>query len=149
MPKYKLNQVEEKVDSILILPTEHEVAEMMDIGDNLDEELDLQPSLMSKFSEIFGKVYYEFQIAELQLGIVKDELGEDMRTNPEKWGIKEKKGEINISEQLIARRVHGSPYYQKAFKKFAYWKAKRKEWEGQLEAVKQRSFSVNAKVNRY
>lgn len=130
------------------LPTSEEVAEMMDIGKNLDEELDFQASLMSKFAEIFGKVYYEYEIAELELGIVKDQLGEDMKDNPAKWNIKEKKGEIVISEQLIARRIHGNDRYQKAYKKFAYWKAKRKEWEGQLEAVKQRSFSVNAKVNR-
>jgi hypothetical protein len=131
------------------LPTNLEIAEMMEIGDDLDEELDLQPSLMSKISGIFGKIYYQFEIAELELGIVKDQLGEDMKNNPSKWNIKEKKGEINISEQLIIRRVHGNTRYQEAYKKFAYWKAKRKEWEGHLEAVKQRSFSINAKANRY
>lgn len=131
------------------LPSNEEVAEMIDIGDNLDEELDLQPSLMSKFSEIFGKVYEQYMIAELNLGIIKDQLGEDMRENPGKWNIKEKKGEFVVSEQLIARRVHASTRYQEAYKKFAYWKAKRKEWEGQLEAVKQRSFSINAKVNKF
>lgn len=143
--KFKLESEEKSIK----LPTNEEVADMINIGDNLDEELDLQPSLMSKFSEIFGKVYYEYEIAELELGIVKDQLGEDMRENPEKWKIKEKKGEFVISEQLIARRVHSSTRYQNAYKKFAYWKAKRKEWEGQLEAVKQRSFSINAKVNKF
>lgn len=127
------------------LPTSEKIAEMMDIGEDLDEELDLQPSLMSKFSEIFGKVYYEYEISELELGIVRDQLGEDMRQNPKKWGIKDAD---KISEQLVSRRIHSSTKYQEAFKKLAYWKAKRKEWEGQLEAVKQRSFSVNAKVNR-
>jgi hypothetical protein len=147
--RFKLKDEEEQQEEqSLKLPSEEQVAEMMEIGDDLDEELDLQPSLMSKFAEIFGKVYYQYEISELELGIVKDQLGENMRENPSKWGIKEKKGEINISEQLIARRIHGNTKYQNAFKKFAYWKAKRKEWESQLEAVKQRSFSINQKVNR-
>lgn len=143
----KFNDIKDDKPSF-VLPTSEEIAEMMDIGKNLDEELDFQASLMSRFAEIFGKVYYEYEIAELELGIVKDLLGESMRENPEAWNIKEKKGEYVISEQLISRRIHSSTRYQQAYKRFAYWKAKRKEWEGQLEAVKQRSFSVNAKVNR-
>jgi hypothetical protein len=146
--RFKLNEEEPKEDKSFKLPSPEQIAEMMDIGKNIDEELDLQPSLMSKFAEIFGKVYYEYEISELELGIVKDKLGENMKENPEAWNIKEKKGEYTISEQLIARRIHSSTRYQNAFKKFAYWKAKRKEWEGQLEAVKQRSFSINQKANR-
>jgi hypothetical protein len=145
--KFKL-QKKERESPKFELPTEEEIATMMDIGKDLDEELDFQSALMSKFSTIFGKVYEEYMISELEVGIIKDQLGEDMRDNPEKWGIKEKKGEYTISEQLIARRVHGNTRYQNAYKKFAYWKARRKEWEGHLEAVKQRSFSINAKVNR-
>jgi hypothetical protein len=142
MPKFKLSK---KQETDFVLPTENEIAEMMDIGDDLDEELDFQSSLMSKFSSIFGKVYEEYMLADLQMGIVKDQIGEDMRENPKKWNIKDAD---KISEQLISRRIHSSTKYQEAYKKFAYWKARRKEWEGHLEAVKQRSFSVNAKVNK-
>lgn len=142
--KYKLNQKEKEIREF-ILPTDSEIAEMIDIGNNLDEELDFQSALMSKFSSIFGKIYEEYMIAELQVGIIRDQLGEDMKLNPKKWNIKDPD---KVSEQLISRRIHSNYDYQKAYKKFAYWKAKRKEWEGHLEAVKQRSFSINAKVNK-
>lgn len=145
MIKHKIKAKEEQNEEQFILPTEEQIATMMEIGDDLDEELDFQPSLMSKFASIFGRVYEEYMIAELQLGIVKDQIGEDMKENPKKWKIKDAD---KISEQLIARRINSDPWYQKAYKKFAYWKARRKEWESHLEAVKQRSFSVNAKVNK-
>ena len=95
--------------------------------------------------EITKQVYEEYMIAELYLGIIRDQIGEDMKENPIKWNIKDPD---KISEQLINRRIHSSTKYQEYYKKFAFWKAKRKEWENHLEAVKQRSFSVNQKVNR-
>lgn len=144
MAKHKLQQ-EEPEDKPFKLPTEEQIATMMEIGDDLDEELDFQPSLMSSFSSIFGKIYEEYMMAELNLGIVRDQLGEDMKENPKKWNVKDPD---KISEQLIARRIHSNTRYQEAYKKFAFWKARRKEWENHLEAVKQRSFSVNQKVNR-
>jgi len=144
MIKHKLKQ-KELEDKSFKPPTEKQIATMMEIGNDLDEELDFQPGLMSSFASIFGKVYEEYMIAELYLGIIRDQIGEDMKENPIKWNIKDPD---KISEQLINRRIHSSTKYQEYYKKFAFWKAKRKEWENHLEAVKQRSFSVNQKVNR-
>ena len=111
---------------------------------NLDEENRFQAKLMAKYSRIFGRKVKERYNAELELDIIKDQLGDDVKENPKKWNLK--KGE-RITEALISRVIVRSERYQQAHKRYAKAYSEYKEWEGLLKACEQRAWSLKSLEN--
>jgi len=109
------------------------------IGEDIESENRYQPILMAKVSKIFGSKYKTCKELELELAIMKDDLAQDMKLNPKEWGLE--KGD-KLNESLIARIVLRDPSFVKISKDFILAKSEVKEWEGVLEACKQRGMSL-------
>lgn len=137
---------------------EDQIIEALEIDKhNLDEENTHQANLMAKISKIRGQKHTQKYLLELELSILKDQLGEDIKANPKKWGIpvkesKFKKGvesipAINISETMIDRMIVRNTRYQELFKKYAEAKGEDQEWEGMLKACEQKAWSLKSLEN--
>lgn len=128
-----------------VLQSEYDPLPDLDLNlEDLDEENRRQAILYGKFSKRFKAAYIKQHREELALSILKDELSQDIEENKDKWKIStDKKGDYYIiSEALINRILFRNEKFVKQFKKAFEAKAERKEWEGMLEACKQKSISI-------
>lgn len=109
--------------------------------DNNDLEMEnlKQPKLMAQFSRIFGKVYFEMRNLEMDMSVRRDEIEIEISQNPKRWGLKE--GE-RITDALINRIAYRDPQYVAMARRFVKARANVKEWEGMLDACKQRSTAI-------
>lgn len=124
---------------------EDQIIEAMEIDKyKLDEEAEHQASLMAKVSKIFGQKHSRKYLLELELAILKDQLAEDMKQNPKKWGVKEDK---DLSEAKIERMIVRNTKYQEKYKEYVEAKAEDKEWEGMMKACEQKAWSLKSLEN--
>lgn len=112
----------------------------------LDEEATYQPLLMAKITRIYSQKYKLRYEKEIELGIIKDQLAEDMKTNPHKWELE--KGD-KITDALVNRIVVRNTRYQKVYKEYIDAKSEEKEWEGLIKACEQRAWSLKSLENLY
>lgn len=112
----------------------------------LDEEATYQPLLMAKITRLYAQKYKLRYEKEIELGIVKDQLAEDMKTNPHKWELE--KGD-KITDALVNRIVVRNTRYQRVYKEYIDAKAEEKEWEGLIKACEQRAWSLKSLENLY
>jgi hypothetical protein len=125
--------------------TEDDIIKMMEIDKyKLDEENSYQSKLMSIVSKIYGEKHTKKYLLELEVGIIKDQLAEDMKQNPHKWGLEAGK---EPSEAMVARMIIRNTRYQNKYKEYVKAKGEDKEWEGMLKAVEQKAWALKSLEN--
>lgn len=128
-----------KVKKVNVL-NEIDLVEAMNVDKfRLDEEAKFQAVLMAKVWKKYSEIYFEKCQAELDLDILKDTLGDDIKNNPENWGIEPKE---KISEAMINRVIIRDEEYQKQLENFNKLKALTIEWEGMTKASEKRDNNI-------
>lgn len=117
--------------------------EEFELGDinkyKLDEEAEKNDKLYREVSKIYArKVRIKYE-SELDVAITKDDIAEEIRENPIKWGLKK---DEKITESLISRIIVRDERYLEKYHIYIKAKSQEKEWEGIKESLDQRGWQI-------
>jgi len=105
----------------------------------LDEEAEKHDNIYREASKIYAKKVRLKYDAELELGIVKDELAEEIRKHPTNWDLKK---DERLTDALINRVIVRDERYKIAYHKYIDAKTESVEWEGVKSSLEQRGWMI-------